>query len=567
MKSKIQSIRSIIKQNDLDGYIITSSDEFLNQYPPSALRRLEYVTNFVCSRGYLIITTDKTLFITDARYTKAASDHFEETEIHDIKNLHNAFLYLKQLDSIGYNPKLFTSGDVELFKPLPLVPFDDIVDTIWPNKPLLPDSDPYDYGADYSGEDSVVKISKVRDYLSKIGAEALVICSSDSICWLLNVRGSDNEFSPIIMSYLYFSMNDIILFTSHRKTQVFLEKGVKVQDLESLDSFLANISHKILVPRDASIHIQSIITQDLQILTEDPILFMRSIKNDTEIEGAKQAHILDAVCVIEFFAWFYKEGYNKTEYELGLKMTEFRTQSPKYLQNSFAPIVGFGPNAAKMHYKASKSSALRMQDRGLLLIDSGGHYLGGTTDITRTIVIGDPDTNEKLQYTRVLKGHIALATIKFPDKGIKGGHLDILARQYLWQSGFDYSHGTGHGVGNCLSVHEGPVAISLHNLKYDLKQGMIMSNEPGYYEEDSFGIRIENLQYTKQSRFKGFLEFEQLTLVPYCANLVACDMLSKEEKLYIENYYSRIKQEIMPLLSPRAKEYLIKEMSLLSLLK
>ncbi|NDB82970.1 MAG: aminopeptidase P family protein [Alphaproteobacteria bacterium] len=561
MKEKILDLRSLLYSKGLEAYIIPSSDEFLSEYPPLSFKRLEYICGFSCSNGYLIVFLDKLLFITDSRYTTIALEYFSDSELCNINEVKTTLSELEKLGvSCGYNPRLFSKSSLSIFQGLNLVEISpDLVDQIWHQKPLPPATTPFLYKNEYRGEDTSVKIQKLRSFIKSSEANGLIISSPESVCWLLNVRAKDNEFSPIMLSHLYLSFDRVILFTNKRDVTNLTDIDLEIRSFEEMDIFLGKIEQAILVPLDSSVYVQSRIPLDKQRVIEDPLLFMRSIKNTKEVIGAKNAHIIDAVAVIEFLAWLQEETRDFTEYELGLKITEFRAKNPLYLQDSFAPIVGFAENGAKIHYRASKDSSSTVKGGGLLLIDSGAHYLGGTTDITRTIAIGKGQEQYKKYYTKVLKGHIALANIIFPDKNIRGCHIDVLARQYLWKSGLDYGHGTGHGVGNCLSVHEGPASISLANMKYHLKEGMILSNEPGYYQPGYFGIRIENLQYIKKSSFEGFLEFEQLTLVPYCDSLIDCEMLNQDEIVYLKHYYETMNQEIAPLLTHKAKNYLSSE--------
>ncbi|MDX1916746.1 MAG: aminopeptidase P family protein [Rickettsiaceae bacterium] len=560
MKYKIAQLRDLIIKQGLYGYIIPTSDEFLNEYPPLSNRRLEFISGFNCSNGYLVVCVDRIVFITDSRYTHAAKEYFAENEIYDLKNIRTIFSALKTSGNFGYNPKLFSSTNLSIFEELVLQIIDsDLVDQIWANKPPPPATTPFIYQEEYSGESSASKIQKLREFIDSNNAKAMMIFAPESVCWLLNIRAYDSEFSPIMLSHMYVDLDRVVLFTAKRDLTCLSEMMIEVQNLEEVENFCTKLEHKILVPADSSIYLQSKIPHDLRILTQDPILLMRALKDSKEIMGAKNAHILDAISVIEFLTWLEDNVYGLDEYELGIKITELRAQHPSYLMDSFAPIVGFNANGSKTHYRASKQNCSKVQKEGLLLIDSGAHYLGGTTDITRTVAIGKPAQEHKINYTNVLKGHIALANIKFPE-GIKGGHLDILARQYLWNNGKDYGHGTGHGVGNCLSVHEGPASISLYSLKYGLRENMIFSNEPGYYQNGDFGIRIENLQFVTNSQYPGFLEFEQLTLVPYCSHLIDFDLINKDELTYLSNYYRKIYDTTYNLLSNKAKKYLVKEL-------
>jgi len=558
MKSKIESLREVLKAHSLGGYIVPTKDEFQSEYPSAFARRLEHLIEFTCSNGILVVLEGRTLFFTDSRYLNAAKESLKDAEVFDIRGIANFDWAFDK--KVGYDPKILTKQHLKIFEKLNLLPISgNLVDKIWENQPPMPASKAYHYDIKYSGLKFDKKIANLREILIQKKYESLLITSPESVCWLLNIRASDSEFSPIMLSYAYVDGDNIVLFTSDREFATgALPKEVVLKDFSELETFLQKINTKICIPNNCSLAISSMIPSDQLIEASDPILLMRALKNETEIEGAKQAHIKDAVALIEFFAWFEDNGIGLDEYELGLKLTEFRSKQNSYVMDSFEPICGFRANGAKIHYKADEKTAAKISGNGLLLIDSGGHYLGGTTDVTRTIAIGEPTYKQKEYYTKVLKGHIALAKVKFP-KGLMGCHLDILARQNLWDICEDYGHGTGHGVGNMLSVHEGPMSISLNDKSTILQEGMILSNEPGYYKDGEFGIRIENLQYIKKCQEnENFLEFEQLTSVPYCSDLILFDQLSREELEYLRQYNKRIEEVVMPLLSDRGREFLRK---------
>ncbi len=566
MNDKISKLRKELEAENLDGYIITSNDEFDSEYPPFFLRRLEYIIELPCSNGILVIFKKSVLFFTDARYLLAAKDKLVDCEVFNISLLKN-FNWAKYTSSeskIGYDPHILTPSLFKLFDGLNLMKSTcNLVDKIWENRPPRPASNAYCYDEKFSGLSASDKIKQVKEIIAQKKCEALLITSSESVCWLLNIRASDNEFSPIMLSYCYLDDENIILFTNKRKfMEDALDKNVIIKEFEDLGEFLQKQKKKIAVAHNSNLFVREVIKRENLIETEDPILYLRSVKNEAEILGARNAHIEDAIAVIEFLAWFYGAEENFTEYEIGAKISEFRVQRNGYLMDSFAPICGFNANGSKIHYRAEKDSAATIFGDGLLLIDSGGHYLGGTTDITRTINVGKNISNTyKEYYTKVLKGHIALARIKFPEK-ITGSHLDILARQYLWEEGEDYGHGTGHGVGNALCVHEGPARISLHDKNNLLVQGMILSNEPGFYKDNEFGIRIENLQYIKKSEYDGFLEFEQLTMVPYCKELIIFENITEKDRLYLREYYAKIQKVLEGKLSKKAEKYLISQLTI-----
>ncbi len=561
MNQKIENLRNIIKSEGLNGYIITTSDEFLSEYPAPYAKRLEYITDFSCSNGFLIILEDNVLFFTDARYKTSAENSLKYAQIFNIFEMKTFDFgkYIKTDQKIGYDPKLFTKNSIKLFEKLNIVQVNDnLVDKIWDDRPPLPSSNSWHYDIKYTGKNAEIKIAEVREWLNAKSYEAALLTAPESVCWLLNIRASDSDFSPIMLGILYLDFENIILFTNSRKfDKGTIPKNVEIKNFDQLNSFLKNSKKRISITTEANLAITNSITNPQ--IDEDPTLLARAIKNEAEILGAQNVHIRDAVALCEFLAWFKGNKNDLSEYEAGLKLSEFRNAQVGYLMDSFPPICGFAENGAKIHYKASKEKSKVITGDGLLLIDSGGHYYGGTTDITRTLVMGKATNEQRKYYTKVLRGHIALAKIKFP-KGIKGANLDILARQYLWNDLEDYPHGTGHGVGNALFVHEGPMRISLYDSKITLEEWMVISNEPGYYKEGSFGIRIENLQYIRScTKNTKFLEFQQLSLVPYCADLIIFEDLAKDEIEYLKSYYKKIEQIIVPLLSKQAKDYALQE--------
>ena len=567
MNDKIRNLRNTLNSESLDGYIVTTKDEFDSEYPPSYLKRLEYLTDFSCSNGVFVVLQNKLIFFTDNRYLLAAKLELELYEVYNISELKSFqwSSYVKNDAKIGYDSKILTSDFLKYFSGLNLVGQDyNLIDKIWKNRPAPNLSKAYHYDIKYSGLGAIEKINQVRELLKNKSYDALFINSPESVCWLLNIRASDNEFSPVMLSYCYIDSGSVMLFSDNREFgKDSIPPGIEIKNLDELQKFLQKLNKKISVSISARIFIKNSIKTELLIEDEDPILWLRAIKNNTEIEGARNAHREDAGALLEVFSWFSEYKGEINEYELGLKLTEFRSKRMGYLQDSFAAICGFNANGAQIHYRADKNKASKISD-GILLIDSGGHYLGGTTDITRTIALGSIVSEEhKKYYTKVLRGHIALAKIKFP-KICTGSNLDILARQYLWADLEDYGHGTGHGVGNALSVHEGPMRISLYDKDIKLKEGMILSNEPGFYKDNAFGIRIENLQYIRQCKQNsGFLEFKQLTLVPYCKELILLSEMAKDEIEFLENYYQEIKESLEDIdLTKKAQNYLLSQLDI-----
>jgi Xaa-Pro aminopeptidase len=557
ISERIRSIRKFFASYSIAGYIVPSTDEYQNEYTSSYARRLEYITGFTGSNGIVIILSEKVLFFTDGRYKEQSQKELPpECEIHDLSELKS----IKIEDSIGYDPMLFTQSQLRLYDNLDLQPVDtNLVDKLWDDKPQVPRSTIYNYPVEYAGVSSENKIATYRATMQKYGASHSLVTSTDSICWILNIRASDIEFSPLLLSYLIVSQDDIRIFIEDREACASMSRNVTISSLCDIHSFLRNLSNAVMLDKNTCpIGLSSLIKHP--IYKEDLCSLPKACKNSMEVKHSFEVHVSDAVALYECIAWIYesiKQQKNITEHDIGLKLTHERQKQVGYISDSFPAIVGYQEHGAIIHYRANSIHSKSIQGNGLLLIDSGGHYFGGTTDVTRTIVIGSPTAEQKKRYTQVLKGHIALSMQQFP-QGTTGANLDALARMHLWQSNCDYAHGTGHGVGNALSVHEGPQRINQHNM-VPLQKGMIVSNEPGYYKSGEYGIRIENLMVVEDAS-RGFLRFGTLTLVPYCSALIDVNILSKDELIYLQNYYKLIYTKLSERLSVRAKMMLDTEL-------
>lgn len=540
----------------IDAYIIPSTDEYQNEYSPDENKRLEFITGFTGSNGFVIITKDKGYFYTDGRYLLQARD-----ELDDFYEIYDLAFDLPFEDNelrVGFNPKLFTPKQVNAyFKDLNLIPLEeDLVDNIWgSNRPEGSKEKAFIYDEKYAGLNALKKIEKLRQ---KIEDKYALITDITSICWLLNIRGKDIEFSPLLLSRLIISKDRILLFTDLSKIGDEVKGDldfVEFCDEYKISAFLKDVSEEVMIdPNSCNIWLKSFINKPLE--QENPIIEFQMIKEEVEIEGVKRAHIEDAVALAKAFAWIEKNP-GISEYEIGEKLNYFRNDGRHFVMDSFPAIVGFKERGAIIHYRASKDKCLSTEGDGMLLIDSGGHYKGGTTDITRNIYFGNPTNEIKRYYTLVLKCHLSLMSARFKP-GTKGSELDELTRKPLKDEGFNYAHGTGHGVGNFLSVHEGSLVSPRGGI---LKPGMILSNEPGYYKEGSFGIRIENLIYVKEIE-DGLLGFENLTLMPYCNNLIDFTILNDLEIELISSYYDTIKEIILPLIDGDAKAWLERELTI-----
>jgi Xaa-Pro aminopeptidase len=566
--ARLDEIRGLTKREGLFGYLVPSWDEYQCEECPIQSRRLEYITGFSGSSGIAIICEQQVILITDGRYLLQAAKQLFGIN-HVITNWidHDKHIPLDAL--IGYDPALFTKAQILKLKGMQLKPIScNLVDQVWKNRPQGLDLKTFSYSPIYSGKSSVEKIRECISFLVNQNADYLIITDVVSINWLLNIRGNSLEYTPVVLGRAILNRQKLYFFTPFPNQIAQLKEWndmVCVLEEEEFETFLLNLNEgKIAIDvQSCSIALRDLAAQKLQIVeVGNACNLSKACKNEAEINWTKLRHISDARALCESFAeifQLYRESVAFSEYDVAQILQKHRKDNEGYICESFAAICGFEENSAIIHYKPLPFSS-KIIDQGVLLIDSGGHYLGATTDVTRNLVLGTKVSSEQKQrYTQVLKGHIALALAHFP-KGTKGQHLDVLARQFLRLNGADYPHGTGHGVGNCLSVHEGPQSISpFGNIVLDV--GMILSNEPGYYENEKYGIRIENLCYVKESNLtEHFLCFEQLTLVPYCAALIELSDLSKEDKVFLKDYYCKIKDLVVPLLSQNARQWCMNEM-------
>ncbi len=563
MTNNITKLKKLFAEHKIDGYLISTRDEYLSEYPPKNSRRLEYLTGFTGSNAITIVLKNKVLFFTDGRYlTQCKSELDSEVLVFDQKNLVRFSWkdYINDEDIIGFDPRILNNNILHYFNSINLKSLENnLIDEIWYNKPKAPSSKIYDYNISFAGQSAEDKIAKCREFLSHYKAQYLIITNPESVCWLFNIRASDLEFSPLLLAHACISQDKSYLFVESSVNHNLKEKKPFIDILpnEYLSQIINNAEGKILFDDNFCPKYYSDLIKQRQFSSiTNPCLLWKSCKNSVEIERMIEGHIEDGIAMCEFLAFLsYTDLKNYSEYDIGLVLTDFRSKRKNYISDSFPSIVGFGSNSAVIHYRADQHSAKKISSNGLLLIDSGGQYLGATTDITRVISIGAPSMKHKEYYTKILKGHLSLAMIKFPKNAVTGANLDILARQFLWDRGEDYPHGTGHGVGSFLSVHEGPQNISLNSYNTYLANGMVVSNEPGFYAPDEFGIRIENMMYVKDSLYNNFLEFEMLTLVPYEMNLIDFDLLTVQEKDYLDNYYAKLERLVLPHLSQKAKNW------------
>jgi Xaa-Pro aminopeptidase len=550
MTSKISELQQLMLSNKIDALLIPSHDEFYSEIVPPHKARLQYITGFSGSNGVSVITKGKKHFLfTDGRYlTQAKQELPENFEIIDMTSISvlkwlenflntNILGIQNKLHSIDFVETILKNHKQENIKILD----ENLVDIIWQSKPQPEAASIFEYQLKYSGTSTKIKLQDFKQKMKEQNIDTFILNTPESICWLLNIRGRDSLFSPIVFAYLIITQNSTTIFldTNLDKNikKYFIKNQIEVFDFSQLDKFLDTIKNQknIFTTKLAPFWLKEKIatittTQDLSELP-------RACKNKIEIANAIIAHNKDSIALTQCLIWIKSAvKTNKlSEISISDKLLEFRAKQQNFMYPSFNSIVGFQENGAIIHYKPTPETNNTISGKGLLLIDSGGQYLEGTTDTTRTIVIGNPTKEQIKDFTLVLKGHIQLITAIFPE-GTTGSQLDILARSPLWKEGKDYAHGTGHGVGSFLSVHEGPQAISKNN-NIKLQEGMILSIEPGFYKTKKYGIRIENLAYIKKStRLKGYLEFEVLTKVPIETELVDFSLLTDKEQNWLNNY-------------------------------
>ena len=547
---KIDKLKKNFKENNIEGYIVPKNDEFFGEYISENKDRLKYISNFSGSYGFALILNNKNYLFIDGRYTLQAKIQSGNNFLIKTlpKELPETILKNKTL-RIGFDPKLFTKKILNIFFSKTNCKFiptnQNLVDKIWFRKNNNKVKKFYTLPNNSVGQDYKQKIDKIIFEMKKKGADLQFITASENSAWLLNIRGEDSKYTPIPHGYILIDQKkNISFFCDLKKISLsFKKKFNKITfiNIKLTSEILSKkIGKKFIIDRNTcSLFFEKIILKNNILLNqEDPIYILKSIKTKNEIENIKKAHIFDGSALTKYLFWLKKNYIKKkvTEISAENKLYTFRKENKNFKFLSFPTISGTGSNGAIIHYKATKKSNKRLKKGDIYLVDSGGQYAFGTTDVTRTISLDNSNSRIKNIFTRVLKGHIAVADFKLK-KNTNGSNIDLMARKYLKQINLDYAHGTGHGVGYFLNVHEGPHAISKNN-NITYKEGMIVSNEPGYYEKNSFGIRIENLIYVKKDNQKIY--FDNLTMAPIDKDLIDRNILNKNEKLWINKYHNKV---------------------------
>jgi Xaa-Pro aminopeptidase len=583
-RKNLPRLRKALAARKLDGFVIPHEDEYQNEYVPEALDRLAWATGFTGSAGAAAVLGDKAAVFVDGRYTlqvRAQVDGrlFTYEDLVDLGLAGWIRRESKTGQRIGYDPRLFSPDALDRLKAAAkdtgaeLVAVEtNPIDEAWgPQRPPVPMTPAAPHPEKYAGESAASKRRRLGDDIAKAGADAAVITSPASIAWLFNIRGADVARSPLPLgTAILHADGRADLFIAPAKTspelKSWLGNEVAVRDEDELEESLNALSGKRVRVDPASTSAWFFeklnAARAVTLRGQDPVMLPRACKNAVEVEGARQAHARDGAALTRYLHWLATEAQSGKidEIEACGVLEKFRRESAELKDLSFDSISGAGPNGALPHYRVNTRTNRKLKRGSLFLIDSGGQYLDGTTDVTRTVAIGRPTPEMKDRFTRVLKGHIALSRVRFP-KGTTGSALDALARLSLWEAGFDYDHGTGHGVGSYLGVHEGPHRISKMPNSVALEPGMIVSNEPGYYKEGHYGIRTENLQVvTAASPIPGgereMLGFETLTLAPIDRTLIDKKLLTREEREWLDAYHARVREVIGPQVTGAVKEWL-----------
>tara|TARA_Y100000590_G_scaffold463441_1_gene630199 strand:+ start:368 stop:2068 length:1701 start_codon:yes stop_codon:yes gene_type:complete len=564
----MKKLKNLIRECGLDGYIVPKNDEYFNEYVSSSKDRLKFISNFSGSAGFAVILKNKNYLFVDGRYTvQARIQSGRKFKIITIpQKFPKDILRAKKKLKIGFDPKLHSEKQLNFLfniKNIILKPINrNLIDVVWPKKPRDLVKPFFSLLEKDSGQSTQKKITKIKNILSKNKVDYLLVTAPENAAWILNIRGYDSPVSPIPNSRLLISNNgDIKLFANLEKIKRIkknFSKKVDLYDENKIEKKLRSLwkNNIWLDSLSCSIHYKNLLKKKNKVIEKmDPIYFFKSIKNRTEIKNMKKSHLIDGVALTKFLFWVKKNFKKKkiTEISAQKKLENFRKMNAKYRFPSFSTISGTGPNSAIVHYKASNKSNRTLKKGDLYLVDSGGQYSFGTTDVTRTISLDNKSNLIKEIYTRVLKGHIAVSDYKIK-KNSTGSDVDQNGRKFLKKIKLDYPHGTGHGVGYFLNVHEGPQSFSRNN-KVNLKSGMIMSNEPGYYKEGRFGIRIENVIYVNKNRF------EELTMAPIEKDLINRKMLNKRETSWINKYHTRVKKNLLRFMNFKEKDDLIKACS------
>ena len=582
INNRVNALREQMKAHNIDCYIIPSFDAHQSEYVSEHWKCRRWISGFTGSAGTAVVTLDKALLWTDGRYHVQAAKELEGSEyllmkqgLHGVPTIGEWIADSMKDDAVvGFDGNLFAYSSYKEF----LVDFElknfemnfahDLITPIWTDRPEIPKTDVMELEVKYAGKSRTEKLAEIREEMKRLGGASYLVPNLDDIAWIFNIRGNDITFCPFVISYAYITMDDVYLFVEDSKVpakvkESLIADGVKLLAYEEAVDFLGkeDVASVLYAPVYTSVSLVKAFKSSVKRIEKGDIATrFKSVKNAVEIENTRNSQIKDGVAMVKFNKWL-KESIPQgivTEVTVEEKLREFRAEQPLNMGESFNTIAGYGANAAMMHYAATPESHSKVEEKGLLLFDSGGQYLDGTTDITRTVACGPLSDEEMVDYTLTLKSHIGLAEAQFL-RGTCGPHLDVLARRPMWEAGLDYKCGTGHGVGFLLSVHEGPHTVRCNQNDVALEKGMIFTNEPGVYKAGRHGIRIENTMLVVEDKETEFGEFYKLETISFCPIDTAPlkkDMMTDREVAWLNNYHAMVFEKLAPHCDDETKTFL-----------
>ena len=575
-------MRAAMKEQNIQAYIIPTTDPHLSEYPAACWKYREWISGFTGSAGTVVVTLDKAGLWTDSRYFLQAEMQLEGTGIDLYKLMLPETPSIPQFllaelgegDTVGLNGLTYSLADAQSLelalkkKGVALNTDLSLIDPIWKDRPAVPEAQIFEMPVELSGKSSEDKLIEINQMLHKAGADCTVLSALDEVAWTANIRGTDVSYNPVAISYAYVSDKENVLFINPKKVPAEIAEHLKKEgwvlaDYGKLFDYLQRLPENIRVFLDRSktnMAIYNALPKGAEIIDGiSPANHLKSIKNETEIKGFRNAVLKDGIALTKFYFWLensLKAGEKVTELSAAEQLIKLRSEQPQYIMDSFESISSYGAHAAIVHYAPTPESDVELGKQSLYLLDCGAQYLDGTTDVTRTIALCEQPTEQmKKDFTRALKGTIGIAKCKFP-AGTRGSQIDAFARKALWDAGINYLHGTSHGIGHCLNVHEGPQSIRMEENPVVLEPGMVMSDEPGIYRAGEYGIRIENLVEITANAQSNTLSFVPLTLVPIDKHLINDKLLNKEEKDWLNRYHERIEQTLSKELAPNVQKWL-----------
>ena len=580
---RLSALRKFMESKNLNVFVIPSTDPHLSEYPAATWESRKWISGFTGSAGTIVVSLKEAGLFTDSRYFLQGVTELENTGIDLFKMglpetpdmIEWIISQAGENGKVGIDGLVYAAADAQLLenklkrKNIELVTQHDPFVEIWTDRPEIPTNEIFALSEDVTGESTKSKIERIVAELKKEDADGMLMVTLDTVAWTFNIRGNDVDFNPVAVAYAYISEKETVLFINPKKLTKEIadnlkQQGVTLADYHKIFEYVANLpANTTVLVTGSKINrrlLQTIPANCSIVDVPSPADLMKSKKNETELKGFRNAMLKDGLALVKFYMWMEKAvpAGEVTEVTIEEKLKEYRSQQPLYFGESFNTIAGYKGNGAIVHYHATPENHLKVEPEGLMLIDSGAQFMDGTTDITRTLAVGTLTEQMKKDYTNVLKGHIQIATAIYP-QGTRGSQLDVLARKALWDNCLHYSHGTGHGIGHFLNVHEGPQNIRLEENPVTLQPGMVTSNEPGLYRADEYGIRLENLIITQEynkNEFGAFYNFETITLCHFDTKPIVKEMLTDKEVEWLNNYHTMVFDKLSPHLNDEEKAWL-----------